>query len=141
MVSHPCVFAFAFLSSAALVRADNSSAVEASASTSVAKRQLSQQDLLSARASAAVQVWNGGRLDSTLLGQPDQQLQLFLITSAAAKVDSDSAEGDFFVASLSNIVYPSATYAYFTARADYSEKHSNSKTGIDFSVGASATSM
>jgi len=42
---------------------------------------------------------------------------------------------------LANIVYPAATYAYFTAQTDYSEKLSNTKTGIDFSVSASATGM
>merc|ERR1712048_306186 len=50
-------------------------------------------------------------------------------------------KADLFVASLSNIVYPAVTYAYFSAEADYSLSEENSETKVDFSVGASASGM
>merc|ERR1712228_1164578 len=46
-----------------------------------------------------------------------------------------------FVASLSNLVYPAVTYAYFSAEADYSLSEENSENKVDFSVGASASGM
>merc|ERR1712084_216478 len=43
--------------------------------------------------------------------------------------------------SLSNIVYPAVTYAYFSAESDYSLSSENSEQTVDFSVGASASGI
>merc|ERR1712151_777118 len=54
---------------------------------------------------------------------------------------ADGAKADLFVASLSNIVYPAVTYAYFSAESDYSLSSENSEQTVDFSVGASASGI
>merc|ERR1712151_1367878 len=67
--------------------------------------------------------------------------QLYLVHSASLDVSVDGARGDLFVASLSNLVYPAVTYAYFSAEADYSLSSENSESAVDFSVGASASGI
>jgi len=96
---------------------------------------------LSARKSGAIQVLDAVRPSGLLVGQPGQRVQLYLVHSAALDVGADGAKADLFVASLSNIVYPAVTYAYFSAEADYSLSSENSESTVDFSVGASASGI
>jgi len=91
---------------------------------------------VSVRKADAFSLWNGIRLDDLLSGQ---HLSLFLLTSVSAEAGTEGAEGDLFAATLSNIVYPAVTYAYFAAKADYSL--TDDRSNFDFSVGASATGM
>jgi hypothetical protein len=81
-------------------------------------------------------LWNDFRLDDLISGQ---HLSLFLLTSASAEAGTEGAKADFFAATLSNIVYPAVTYAYFAAEANYS--FTDDKSNFDFSVGASASGM
>jgi len=91
---------------------------------------------VSVRKADAFSLWNDIRIDDLLSGQ---HLSLFLLTSASAEAGTEGAEADLFAATLSNIVYPAVTYAYFAAKADYSL--TDDKWNFDFSVGASATGM
>jgi len=131
------------LSAIALLTVDNFGVCEyvAPNATSVgseflaAKRRLGDP-LFSGRVSEAIQLWDLPRLDDALMGNN----QAYLLTSASANVESDAAKADLFVASLSNLVYPAVTYAYFDVKANYDlsedkDKHSS------FAVGASATGM
>lgn len=96
---------------------------------------------LSARKSGAIQVLDAVRPSGLIVGQAGQRVQLYLVHSAALDVGADGAKADLFVASLSNIVYPAVTYAYFSAESDYSLSSENSESTVDFSVGASASGM
>jgi len=91
---------------------------------------------VSVRIANAFSLWNGIRFDDII---SNQQLSLFLLTSASAEASAEGAKADFFAATLSNIVYPAVTYAYFAAKADYSL--TDDKSRFDFSVGASASGM
>jgi len=91
---------------------------------------------VSVRKADAFSLWNDIRIDDLISGQ---HLSLFLLTSASAEAGSEGAKADFFAATLSNIVYPAVTYAYFAAEANYSL--TNDKSSFDFSVGASASGM
>jgi len=77
-----------------------------------------------------------------LAGQTDQRVQLYLVHSANATAGADGAKGNLFVASLSNLILPTVTYAYFSAEAQYSlEKIQPDNNNWDFSVGASGSGM
>jgi hypothetical protein len=89
----------------------------------------------SGRFSTAIQLWDLPRLDDL---HQSGRTQAYLLTSGSASVDSDSAEGDFFAASLSNLVYPAVMYAYFDAQADYGLSDDGQSS---FSLSASATGM
>jgi len=65
------------------------------------------------------------------------KFQFYLLHSAAASADTTGAEGDLFLASLSNMVVPSVCYAYFTADVDW--KFDSGSHGLN--VGASASGM
>lgn len=63
--------------------------------------------------------------------------QLYALTSASASAGMTGAQGDFFAAALSNLVYPSVSYAYFTGQANVQLNDATHGLQLD----ASATGM
>jgi len=83
-----------------------------------------------------LELYNGARWDDVLAGG---NASMLVLSSASLGVGMQGLQADFFASSLSNIVYPAVSYAYFAREVNVSFDDSQHELSLETSASGMAT--